>query len=129
MRIDEFLLARVAEDEAVARDAIREIGRIEWVSEFAKPSITSAGPLWCDPDGMGVHVATEPARVLAECEAKRRVVAEHDAAHILHDQGPPKPCSVDVGTTRTALVWPCRTMRILAAVYADHPDFDPAWRL
>lgn len=109
MRIDGFLLARIAEDEAAAEHGRRHND----VGTYAN-------------DNYGC-LLVDPTRVLLECEAKRRVVAEHDAAHILHDQGPPKPCSVDVGTTRTALVWPCRTMRILAAVYADHPDFDPAW--
>lgn len=25
--------------------------------------------------------------------------------------------------------WPCRTVRLLAASHADHPDFDPGWRI
>ena len=24
--------------------------------------------------------------------------------------------------------YPCLTLRALAAVYSDHPDYDPAWR-
>ena len=126
MRIDEFILARVAEDEAVARDTIREIGRIEWVSEFAKPSITSAGPLWCDPDGVGVHVAAEPARVLAECGAKRRIIdaAWCDHEFIEMDRGH----GLDRNEMAERNDYP-NIIRMLAAVYADHPDFDPTWRL
>lgn len=96
MNLSEFLLARIAEDEAMARDA--QAANIDTV----------------------VHEHIErwdPARVLAECEAKRRIVEEHppflrhcDTCHEL--DGP------DVS--------PCLTLRVLAAVYSDHPDYDEA---
>lgn len=64
------------------------------------------------------HIARwHPARVLAECEAKRRIVEEH---------GVIDPC--DAHDPMTGRAEPCPTLLDLASVYADHPDFDPAWR-
>ena len=108
MRIDEFLLARVAEDEAVAHLGRRHNDRGAYAN-----------------DNYGC-LLVDPARVLAECEAKRRAV---DAAWCDHeffemDRG--------FGLGRDEMAerndYP-DIIRILAAVYADHPDYDPEWRL
>jgi hypothetical protein len=100
MNLAEFLLARVAEDEAVAR---------------------AAGTGWAGPEPMGAieggdSVFVSPARVLAECEAKRSVLALHRSGDAWCDY-----CSHSVVDDR------CPTIRALAAVFRDHPDFDPAW--
>ena len=61
MTLTEFLLARIAEDEAVARD---------WRHHRGKVSVLGGGTgyeAWCNP-----------ARVLAECEAKRRIVEQYE---------------------------------------------------
>lgn len=88
--LTEFLLARIAEDEA--------------------------RPLYRDYDGVG-HV---PPRVLAECAAKREILALHrryvegganyDACYICGD---PHPCA---------------TLHSLASVYSDHPDYREGWK-
>ncbi|MGW8485361.1 DUF6221 family protein [Streptomyces sp. NPDC055886] len=50
------------------------------------------------------HVALyDPARVLREIEAKRRILASHARGS-----------------------WPCHHLRDLASPYTDHPDF-PTW--
>ncbi|MET0489086.1 MAG: DUF6221 family protein [Acidimicrobiales bacterium] len=54
----------------------------------------------------------DAARILAECEAKRRIVERHSACD-----------DVSYGDAST-----CPDMRDLAAVYADHRDYDEAWR-
>jgi hypothetical protein len=67
---------------------------------------------WCDR-ATGVHLG--PDRALAELEAKRRIIELHpemlewcvECAHESH---------------------PCRTLRALALPFADHPDYDEAWR-
>lgn len=59
-----------------------------------------------------------PSRVLAECEAKRAIVELHAPEPGQH----PDFCGHDLRQL------PCSTLRILALPYADHPDFDPAWR-
>jgi hypothetical protein len=81
-----FLLARVGEDIADARrltgvdgDALAATDRELW---FA-------------------------ARLLADAEAKQRVVRRHVRHH---------------GE-------PCADLRDLAAVYADHPDYQPQWQV
>ena len=89
MTLTEFLLARITEDEAVARSGFSHTER--WVR--SAPTGTPTG-LSC------------PA-VLAECEAKRRIV---EAA-----------MSVGWVTTQTFLP-------ILALPYADHPDYLPEWK-
>ncbi|MEV4197029.1 DUF6221 family protein [Micromonospora globbae] len=70
------------------------------------------------------HIARhDPARVLAEVAAKRRILDEHFEAS-LGDTG------VGAGdcTTCTNYAWPCPTVRLLALPYADRPGYRPEWR-
>jgi hypothetical protein len=78
-----FLLARIAEDEVRAGECQ------QWLE--------------CEP-GVGCPAHGDPSRVVAECEAKRRIV----------------------GVSRAA-PWP--VLPLLALPYVDHPDYDEAWRL
>ena len=130
--LTEFLLARIAEREAVARAAtygpwrynpakVNAIDRSE--SVFAgKPgtmaiTVASTGPS-DDPQSMSdaAHIALhDPARVLAECAAKRAIVeamVDHDAAT----------------GEEPAYYWVPPVLRILASVDADHPDYQEEWR-
>jgi hypothetical protein len=144
----DFLLARIAEDEAVARAAV---AHTRWaLGDFDEPSVHGiAHASWENTDGDAwpnmVHIARhDPARVLAECEAKRRIVGEHAST----DEGEFYPGS-SVGSERIAdddepfdlacvccgeyseyaVPWPCRTLRALAAVYAVHPEYREEWAL
>ena len=95
MTLTEFLLARIAEDEAVARAAIERDGdhwateslghdgsRINGTVDKGNPRAYSGSPeLWDDEGALGMHDETaahivrwDPARVLRECAAKRRIV-------------------------------------------------------
>lgn len=137
MTIDEFLRQRIAEDEATARSCPPWPWRVstlqdetaahdeqtyadETVSAFdgicvAVPFALSARQTRAVRDHLVAH---DPARVLAECAAKRAIVAEHH---------PVDPCDAHDGATmRTAT---CDTLLHMASVYADHPDYDEAWRL
>lgn len=60
-----------------------------------------------------------PARVLREVETKRRSIDLHSAEPGQH----PDFCGHDKHEL------PCPTLRLLALPYADHPDYDPAWRI
>jgi hypothetical protein len=76
------------------------------------------------------HIAYwDPARVLADIAAKRAIVAEHastdDGSGVLTVC---RVCSYRDIWERYSDPAPCRTLRLLAAVYTSHPDFDPAWR-
>jgi len=63
----------------------------------------------------------DPARVLAECEAKRRIVG-------LHERRPDWPDCQECGDRDYQKPWPCSTLRLLALPYSDHPDYRPEWR-
>lgn len=67
--------------------------------------------------------AAGPARVLAECAAKRRIVEMHsqDTDRDWCLQG----CGMRSGWTG----YPCDTLKALAAVYDDHPDYRAEWAL
>ena len=53
-------------------------------------------------------------RVRADCEAKRRIVEQWERISTR--------LQVDLDQTQG---W--ETLRVLASVYSDHPDYDPAW--
>lgn len=137
MTLTEFLLARIAEDEDRASLVlVAEVDQSGAVPEIRHRAIRE--------------------RVLAECEAKREIVRFHESWPVLVE-GPTTFEHVDTtGRTRTDFDASSLAMRAskqmawlteqeyrarfgtepptapmlaaLAAVYADHPDFDPAWR-
>ena len=151
-----FLLARVAEDEAAARAAIEHQGS-HWfdeegiVSSDAQPSIHAPGHFldMYAPDGrwmlwdcegatsLGVHPATsahiarhDPARVLAECEAKRRIM---EAVCSTRQERRPTtvPGRYDVVTVYVPMdeAGGDLVLPLLALPYADHPNYRPEWAL
>jgi hypothetical protein len=70
MTLAEFLLARIAEDEAVAR---------EWPETLTPPPDGYA--FWVDPQGRPIYQPHK--RVHAECEAKRRIMATQPQIYVL----------------------------------------------
>ncbi len=67
------------------------------------------------------HIARhDPARVLREVAAKRKILTLHSP---WEDSGDCSACG-DV----PQVCYPCETLRALAAAWSDHPDYDPAWR-
>jgi hypothetical protein len=79
-----------------------------------------------DPDARAGHIARhDPARVLREVDAKRKILALHGASIggtwcVTCDPG--SDVSGDAGAW-----YPCLTLRTLAAVWSGHPDYDPDW--
>lgn len=137
--LTEFLLARIAEDEVAAREAITATGA-EWVVHrdgmhspgYVDIAAKGSGEwVTLDRDGIGSTLAPaaehtarwDPARALAEVEAKRRLVELH-RPEVFEDAPAEAFCTHD---QRTSGLWPCPTMRLLALPYADHPGYDPAW--
>jgi hypothetical protein len=99
--ITEFLLARIEEDEVEAQK-----GRDHNASGvFAR-------------DNYG-YLLIQPARVLAECAAKRAIIALHPV-RIYTDEEP--GFSMELSTC-LCQGRPCSTLQAIAAVYADHPDY------
>ena len=123
MTITEFLLARIAEREEAARAASHAGPR--WKTPTVHGPIVAidndtewgGDPVVYDEgspsEDQAAHIAlNDPAHVLAECEAKRRIVARHEVGD---------DCGYwDVSN--------CPDMRDLASVFADHPGFQDEWR-
>jgi hypothetical protein len=100
LTLTEFLLARIAEDEAAARDdgADAMMGH-RW--KHAPENVYQE---------LQAVVLANSRRVLAECEAKRLVVKGFEPYGELDDMFAPE------------------ILAILAAVYADHPDYRDEWK-
>ena len=62
----------------------------------------------------------DPARVLAECDTKRRIIELHAPVHRRTDIG----C-----LTCSDLRDPCETLRLLALPYVARPGYREEWRL
>jgi hypothetical protein len=155
MNLVEFLTARLDEDEAIALGVSDGPRKPEgWVAQqwpygtaprdwavdcpFGAVVVDSAFR------GSAEHIARhDPARVLAEVVAKRRILALHepelDRVQWRRDEtcyrcsrctGGGREYEQVHGVMLTELsVWPCLTVMLLAVPYAAHPDYDPAWRL
>lgn len=121
----EFLNARLDEDEVTAKLAARE-GGPEWtgtdsgiyvgdVSRYPDPIVS--GKYDYLEDWYFDHIARhDPARVLTEVAAKRLLVEFWSLAF----QKPEDFPGYDFDKVRSAGRW---TIRKLAAVYTDHPDY------
>jgi hypothetical protein len=76
-----------------------------------------------DEEGARIHPREWwSTRLEAECEAKRQIVAEHP--HLMFMVTDPKPAACDRCQVRG---W-CRTLRLLALPYVDHPDYRQEWK-
>jgi hypothetical protein len=97
-----FLLARIAEEE--------------------QDCATSDEPeSWCDRHESAHY---DSRRVLAECEAKRRIVEQYEAmqAGVQAAEG-----TILVGAAKVRLGAYEMTLRFLAPVYCDHPNYRAEW--
>jgi hypothetical protein len=118
LTLADFLLARVAEDEASADELHWDACEHHYGREI--------GGFPCD--------CWYPERVRRECDAKRRIVELHAPVEVY--RGRPLVCTVcvqvddggDYVIGAPGDVWPCTTLRALASVFADHPDYREEWR-
>lgn len=116
MTLTEFLTARLDEEEAVAEST----GLHAQANGFdtGMPPMGSGG-IRESPEYPTVYV--NPKRVLADIAAKRAIVEEYVEADAYYRVRADAPAGELTGL-RTAVL-------LLAQPYADHPDFDPAWRM
>lgn len=160
----EFLLARIGDDQERARECAK-VYPPPWdmYDRGHSAKVQADGPHFrvvvdLDQDQVAVgevewlgdpieHVARwNPARVLAECEAKRRIVELHVIGGSL--RGPetdnkfytcelcgPNDWPLHKVDGRWVDVpepggdfWPCETLRLLALPYADRPGYREEWR-
>jgi hypothetical protein len=80
---------------------------------------------------LGGDPTTIGTRVLAECEAKRRIVAMHEPTSTWDRKVECEQCSFHEaydGLNDVSEPWPCETLRLFALPFADHPDFSDEWR-
>ncbi len=122
--LDEFLLARIAEDKRVAADAAMATAREKW--SVGDPP--ASGP---QHTKAAEHVTRhDPARILIECAAKRRLVMAcrdigPDMAFLgTRPRGMPDFPLSPSNQHQLAAV----TLALLALPYADHHDYQPEWR-
>jgi hypothetical protein len=122
--LDEFLLARIAEDQRMAADAATASGREAWSVE----DVPLDGPR---ERRTAEHVARyDPARILAECTAKRRTVLACRAARpdMAFLGARPQGMADFPLTPRDQHQLAALTLALLALPYADHHDYLPDWR-
>ena len=153
MDITEFLKARLDEDEAAAAAASDG----PWVPWRGRPGLglrhleygvmlpgQGAGSLAAiaaasraDAEHIARH---DPARVLREVEAKRAILAEHRSLggmfpncsacarwapgsyHGVEEEWEEPPDDM------SRVGFSCRTVRLLAAAWSDHADYDSSWK-
>lgn len=135
MTIVEFLEARLAEDEAVARacaDADHEgpelrvrIVRGEGMYVFGPHEIAPSGRFGYEEDARTRHFERhDPARVLREVAAKRAIIAEIVDEHTRAE---------DTLISEGIFIWfsedSSLVLRALVSTYADHPDYQQEWAL
>jgi hypothetical protein len=147
----EFLLARVTDLEAkarVARDGMEHRWMVDssedyglvvgeygpedrdhtgWVSTSVVASFAYADDddhrTYRGAPDVAAHIATwDPAFVLAWCTAVRAILSVH------HQMRPGWCATCDVPGDVQGSLRGCLTIRALLQPFADHPDFDPAWR-
>lgn len=126
-----FLHARIADDEQTARAATEgpwEVDSEQHAESISTPDGTTVvgGGRWGSEASVfestedATHIARhDPARVLAEANAKRLIIADYERflAERRRAMG---------GWDSYPDVSP--TMAALASVYADHPDYRDEWR-
>ncbi|RZE89168.1 DUF6221 family protein [Streptomyces sp. SCA2-2] len=137
-----FLRARLDEDEAVARGTTMPLDWhqgpgddpdwttsemvLMWPPEHHTPYEQDKHwrGLTAEPEGLAAHIARhDPARVLAEVEAKRQIVKAHGRLDVSEFC---ETCDGPSGIPGRP--YGCTTVRLLALPYADHPDYRDAWR-
>ena len=153
--ITEFILARIAEREAIARAAIDDdSGNDEGFAGQYDAMIHPPSGIGIAQGGFGEAAArmiatfAVPRRVLAECKSYRRIVELHESWPVLIERGStleeiadPDPGRIAFRMSRqiafaTQQEYVARfgtepptapMVAALAQIWADHPDFDPAW--
>jgi hypothetical protein len=158
--VTEFLEARIAEDEAVARSALhaaawvavqndhgqdysRVVTAEVWTEPYASAfdaepwarRICLVGPGKSGPPSLthdtydARHIARHnPARILAECAAKLRIVEEHRPFRLAETVCQRCEERGQIGYEDMVVEWPCPTVRALASIWSDHSDFREEWR-
>ena len=151
MTLTEFIRARLDEDEAAARAADvkqadpewyavathpalgghkvrsrrdnRPIARVEDLAGGDDEDVTSI----LDGRAASEHIARhDPARVLREVDAHRMLIEDHSGRHVCEDN---MAGTVWDEEAEDIVEDPCRVLRIIGSIYADHPDYRTDWQV
>lgn len=115
----QFLRDRLDEDERAARACPGDGEWTAWALEVYGPGLS---------DEVRTHAARhDPARVLAEVEAKRQLLELHHAESVEVINGDGDERSGQWCWECDGEPFPCRTLRALALPYADHEAYRPEW--
>jgi len=116
MTITEFLEARIAEDEAAAALHLKVWANADDdVDDFESAAQELSGHVNLTYDSEYMDMNIGYARVLAECAAKRAIIKH--AQHLTEDKD----------AYWAYREYAERNLLFLAAVYADHPDYQREW--
>jgi hypothetical protein len=130
-----WLRAQLEEDERIARAACWDEQSDVWVArppqasyerytvvDYCDDGVVAVTPENADVEGVGAHVAEwDPARVLREIDAKRRMLA-------VHRPYVPEPDQSCLGCAGGIMFSSCPIVRLLALPYADRPGYRVEWR-
>ncbi|MFD8882376.1 DUF6221 family protein [Streptomyces erythrochromogenes] len=157
MDLVQFIRDRLNNDEQVARAAMWDEQSDTWtarppqaryeqyiVADYCDDGVVVVTPENADADGVGQHIARhDPARVLAEVDAKRRTLDLHGIVHRnigwrdadgeaeyaeLPVCGHCVPKHTHYLTREGVAEGPCTTVRLLGLPHADHLDYRDDWR-
>jgi hypothetical protein len=126
----EFLRARLNEDEQLAReqDLLRAGEPYSDGSGTADRDGFPSYPWGAEQQELEFMAGPgHPARVLAEVQAKRRIVELHPNEQMSTRDGDGEEWT-DATCGRCLEPFPCRTLCLLALPYADHEQFREEWR-
>jgi hypothetical protein len=141
-----FLRARVDDDEAAAKEPlcinckipIVPLRNAFGITGYTHDSWDGGEHGWqgqhCPGAPTGAEAVQNPARVLAEVDAKRRLVKLHEPVVLRGGAGAQyfetttvcRSCEPPRQFPENA--FPCPTLRVLALPYAEHPDFREEWK-
>ncbi|MET9909649.1 DUF6221 family protein [Streptomyces sp. NPDC006476] len=126
----EWLRAQLDEDERIARAA----GGTWWAPPDLAGQVHDSGGVNIEAKlrSFATHIAEhDPARVLREIDAKRRIIEEHKPAVPKARPNRERGCLA----CTTAQEWDataneanCLTLRLLASPYKDRPGYREEWR-
>ncbi|MFM9616818.1 DUF6221 family protein [Streptomyces turgidiscabies] len=140
----QWLTAQLDADERIARAVPLDLGHSwsdpgPWVmagnggggreAEVAKAAEGLEMPL---AEHVAHHIAAhDPARVLREVDSKRQLLARHGPSDmgsfvLGDDEDDDSPACRTCGDL--TVQFPCWTLRLIAAVYADRDGYQEAWR-
>jgi hypothetical protein len=117
-----FLRARLDDDEWTARAAKPGPWHADGGSVYATHPTDEVVGYTDSAEHIARH---DPARVLAEVEAKRRLLELHEPGEMEYVEG---DVCMACDLRGEGPYYPCLTLRLLALPHAEHPDYRDEWR-